>query len=104
MLLARGRAVRAKRSFAWVDDPNLVLDTVKRAEDDDRVIILRLYECHGARGVARVRCEFPFRSTRFVNLLEDDLGTARVNRDGSIDVPYQPFKIISLMLRSSAKR
>ena len=42
------------RSFAAVDDPNLVLDTIKRAEDSD-ALVLRLYEAHGARGIARVR-------------------------------------------------
>ena len=33
-------------SLASVDDTNLVLDTVKRAEDSDAVV-LRLYEAHG---------------------------------------------------------
>ena len=32
----------------------LVLDTIKRAEDSD-ALILRLYEPHGGRGIARVR-------------------------------------------------
>ncbi len=32
------RAVTAMRSLASVDDPNLVLDTVKRAEVDDGAI------------------------------------------------------------------
>ena len=38
------------RSYASADDPNLVLDTVKRAEGSDAVV-LRLYEAHGGRGV-----------------------------------------------------
>ena len=39
---------------SWVacDDANLVLDTVKLAEDSD-ALVLRLYEAHGARGTAR---------------------------------------------------
>ena len=41
-------------SFASVDDANLMLDTIKRAEDSD-ALVLRLYEAHGARGTARVR-------------------------------------------------
>src|SRR5207237_5562493 len=36
-------------SWFAVDDPNLVLDTVKPAEDSD-ALVLRLYEAHGARG------------------------------------------------------
>ena len=58
------------RSFFAVDDPNLVLDTVKRAEDSD-ALVLRLYECHGARGTARLRVGVPFTAARRCNLLED---------------------------------
>src|SRR5829696_457253 len=46
-------------AFLEVDDPALVLDTIKRAEDDDR-LILRLHETHGARGTARIRTSLPF--------------------------------------------
>ena len=41
-------------AFAQVDDPALVLDSIKRAEDSD-ALILRLYEAHGGRGTARIR-------------------------------------------------
>ena len=81
-------------SFIAVDDANLVLDTVKRAEDSG-ALVLRLYESHGASGMARVRLGFPFEAARFCNLLEDDLGTARVAA-GAIEVPYRPFEIVSL--------
>ena len=92
--IALQRAARAGRprrpapaSFASVDDPNLVLDTIKRAEDSD-AIVLRLYEAHGARGDARVRLGAPFSSARRANLLEDDgdaLGGRR--RHGAAAVP-----------------
>ena len=58
------------RSFFSVDDPNLVLDTVKRAEDSD-ALVLRLYEAHGARGTARLRVGVPFTDASSCNLLED---------------------------------
>ena len=48
-------------SFASVDDPNLVLDTIKKAEDSE-AIVLRFYECHGARGRARVKLGLPVKS------------------------------------------
>ena len=58
---ARRRACRARGSRSTT--PNLVLDTVKRAEDSD-ALVLRLYEAHGARGTAalRVGCRSPRRS------------------------------------------
>jgi alpha-mannosidase len=85
------------RSFASVDDPNLVLDTIKKAEDDD-AIVLRLYECHGARGTAKVHVGLPFATAVLCDILERD-GVVAAIRDGVIEVPYLPFKIISLKLR-----
>ena len=84
-------------SFASVDDPNLVLDTIKKAEDSD-AIVLRFYECHGARGRARVKLGFPVKSARMCNALEDELGTVKV-RDGKIEIEYAPYQIISVMVR-----
>jgi alpha-mannosidase len=47
----------------------LVLDTIKRAEDSDAVVV-RLYEPHGARGVAALRLAFqvPFRPHQIVTV------------------------------------
>jgi alpha-mannosidase len=84
-------------SFFDCEDENLVLDTIKRAEDSD-AIVLRLYECHGSRGVARVRVHLPFREANFCNILEDEIAPATV-RDGVIEVPYSPFKVVSLLVR-----
>jgi alpha-mannosidase len=56
-------------SFASVEG-GLVLDTVKRAEDSD-AIVLRLYEPHGGRGVARVSLAAPYTSAQRANLLEE---------------------------------
>ena len=58
------------RSLFDLADPNLVLDTVKRAEDSD-ALVLRMYEAHGARGEARLRLGLPFGEVHACNLLED---------------------------------
>jgi alpha-mannosidase len=83
-------------SFASVDDPNLVLDTIKRAEDSD-ALVLRLFEAHGARGVARLSVAAPFSSARRANLLEDD-GDALEADDGVVVVPYRPHEIVTVKL------
>ena len=54
-----------------------MVDTVKPAEDGDGLIV-RLYEAHGGRGVARLRVGVPFAEAWFANLLEDRLGPAEV--------------------------
>jgi alpha-mannosidase len=83
-------------SFAWVDDPNLVLDTIKRAEDSD-ALVLRLYEAHGARGLARLRVAVPFSTARRANVLEDDGEPLEVDGDAVL-VPYRPHEIITIKL------
>ncbi len=82
-------------SLASCDDPNLVLDTVKLAEDSDAVI-LRFYECHGARGMARVRVGWPVEGATRCNLLEEDDQPVTAAEDGTLEVPYKPFEIVTL--------
>ncbi len=81
-------------SFASVDDPNLVLDTVKRAESSED-IVLRLYEAHGARGVARVRLAVPVERARLAHALEED-GAALDLDGGAIVVPYRPHEVLTV--------
>ena len=63
--LQRAAAARATarpgepRSWFSTDAPGLLVDTVKRAEDGDELIV-RLYEAHGGRGAARLRVGVPF--------------------------------------------
>jgi alpha-mannosidase len=83
-------------SFASVDDPNVVLDTIKRAEDSD-ALVLRLYEAHGARGLARLRVAAPFSSARRANVLEDD-GEALVVDGDAVLMPYRPHEILTVKL------
>jgi alpha-mannosidase len=83
-------------SFFEVDDPNLVLDTVKRAEDSG-ALVLRLYEAHGGRGTARLRIGLPFGGVRRCNLLEDPESPLSVI-DGLVELDYRPHEVISLLV------
>ncbi|HKV67940.1 MAG TPA: glycoside hydrolase family 38 C-terminal domain-containing protein [Gaiellales bacterium] len=84
-------------SWFAVDTPNLVLDTVKRAEDSD-AIVLRLYEAHGARGRARIRVGLPFSEAARANLLEDAGDGLSVAGD-TIEVDYRPHEIVTVLVR-----
>jgi alpha-mannosidase len=86
----------AAGSWAQVDAPGLVLDTIKLAEDSD-ALVLRLYEAHGGRGRARIRLALPWTSARRANLLEDDLGPVDVDGE-EIDVDYRPWEIVTLLV------
>jgi alpha-mannosidase len=84
----------ARGSLASVDSPNVVLDTIKRAEDSDDVV-LRLYETHGGRGSARVRLALPVAWARRANVLEDD-GDELALDAGAIVLPYRPHEILTI--------
>lgn len=84
-------------SFASVEDPNVVLDTVKRAERSD-ALVLRLYEAHGGRGVARVRLASSVHEARLANALEDELGEITV-QDGGLALPYLPHQVLTVIVR-----
>jgi alpha-mannosidase len=83
-------------SWFSTDVPGVLVDTVKRAEDGDALVV-RLYEAHGGRGVARLRVGVPVGEAWFANLLEDRLGPAQIDGDDVI-VPYRPFEIVTIVL------
>ena len=92
----RWTPLEATRSLAAVDDPNLVLDTIKRAEDSD-ALVLRLYEAHGARGTARLRLGVPVESARLANGLEE--AGVELERDGGeVVLPYRPHELLTVMV------
>ena len=94
--LLLGERTGETRSWFSTDTPGLFVDTVKRAEDSDDLIV-RLYEAHGGRGVARLRVGFPFTAASFTNLLEDRPALAEV--DGAeIVIPFRPFEIVTVAL------
>jgi alpha-mannosidase len=89
-------AAATEVSFFGMSSPNVVVDTVKKAEDSD-ALILRLYESHGKRGAVRLTSPLPVRSAARCNLLEE-VQTALVWVDGGVDVEITPFQIVTLKL------
>ena len=92
----RAATARAAARGSRPTRPAWSIDTVKRAEDGDDLIV-RLYEAHGGRGAARLRVGVPFAEAWFTNLLEDRLAPAEVDGD-EVVVPYRPFEIVTLAL------
>jgi alpha-mannosidase len=76
---------------------DLVLDTIKRAERSDD-LVLRLYEPFGGRGIARVLLRAPFGEARLANALEDELGEVTLE-DGRLVLPYRPHEVLTVLVR-----
>jgi alpha-mannosidase len=89
----------SETSFASVDDPNLVLDTIKRGERSD-ALVLRLYEAYGGRGVARVRLAGPIARARLANALEEETGEVELE-NGMLVLPYRPHEVLTVMVEQA---
>ncbi|MFH1024587.1 MAG: glycoside hydrolase family 38 C-terminal domain-containing protein [Planctomycetota bacterium] len=86
--------------FFSVGAPNVVLDTVKRAEASEK-IVLRLYEAHGARADCRLETRLPVRSARETDFHETGGSAVPVARgaDGvSMALRFRPFEIKTVVL------
>ena len=79
------------------EDRNIVIETVKKAEDGDDLIV-RLYECHNSRGKAELACARPVRSASLCDLEERDIAELEV-QDGLVAFDYKPFEIVTIRLR-----
>jgi alpha-mannosidase len=86
------------QSWLSIDSPHLVIDTVKKAEDSDALVV-RLYECNGARGKANLKTALPYRKAGLVNLLEEPIKPLP-GRGGKIPLTFRPFEIISVLLEA----
>jgi alpha-mannosidase len=86
----------ASRSFFSVDNPGVVLDTVKKAEDSDD-LILRFYESHGAHQEATLTVDGKIAQAARVNLLEENDEPIRAGAK-QIKLKLRPFEILSLKL------
>ena len=77
---APGDAEALPPSFSLVsaDVPNLIIETVKKAEDEEALIV-RLYEAHGQRGQATLTFGRPVRSAVEVNLMERETDEMKAN-------------------------
>lgn len=79
-----------------VGSRNLVVESVKKAEDDPRLVV-RLYECHNARGVTDLVCARPIRRAWLAKLDEEPIRELELT-DGGVRLDYRPFQILTVLL------
>ena len=94
--------------------PSLILDAIKRGEDDEdvsrgelprregRSIIVRVYESLGGRSRGALGCTLGVKSCFRTNLLEDDeepLAGWGAAKGEQIDIELRPFEVATFRLQ-----
>ncbi|RLC96603.1 MAG: alpha-mannosidase [Chloroflexi bacterium] len=87
---------RPQMTFVSVDRPNVVIETIKRAEDG-RGIILRLYESQRRRGPVTLTTGFPLAAAWRTNLLEENQEPLPCD-DDRVTVYIKPYQILTLRI------
>ena len=80
--------------MASIDCENIIIDTIKKAEDGDQMII-RLYECHGEDAKAKVNINVPYENIEMVNLIEDSIDGKELNKE-TMHLTFKPFEVHTL--------
>jgi alpha-mannosidase len=84
-------------SFLEIDAENVIIEAVKKAEDNDDIII-RLYEAEHKGTSATLCFGFPVKSVVATNLMEEVLETLDVE-DGTVALTFKPFEIKTLRVK-----
>jgi len=84
-------------SFVSTDSPNVIIETIKSAEDGNGIIV-RLYESQRKRKQVRVGFGFGVESVWVSNLLEESESALSVE-DDSVNLNMKPYQIVTLRVK-----
>ena len=91
-----GNGAPPKQSLFSIDAPNVVIETIKQAEEGKGVIV-RMYEAWGRRGRARLATSLPFKKSERVNLMEERVSPVTL-AGGGAELHFGPHEIITVRL------
>ncbi|KAI1416030.1 galactose mutarotase-like domain-containing protein [Hypoxylon sp. FL1857] len=93
-------------------DESLILDCVKRGEDDEdvsrdttipprrgRSVIIRVYDSLGGRRTGTIKTDWAVKKVFKTNVLEDDLEEVKLNKDGTFSITLKPFEVATYRLQ-----
>lgn len=86
----------ANKSFIKVGAENVIVETVKKAEDDDNLII-RFYEAYGIGTRTKIHLNFEAKTVQLVDIMEEN--AKLITLDGkSVELYFRPFEIHTLKI------
>jgi len=82
--------------FLKLNNPNVIVEAVKKAEYNDDIII-RLYECSGSSSTIKLEFGFEVEKLQLNNLMEEAVESAAFNKYTN-ELQFKPFEIHTLRL------
>jgi alpha-mannosidase len=83
-------------SFAQVDKDNVIIETVKKAEQGNAIVI-RVYEIHNSRGQVELKFSYPIRNAKECNLIEQEPKAIEFS-DKQVRFQIKPYEIKTFLV------
>jgi alpha-mannosidase len=99
LALRSHKGASAVEPLIAVEKPNVIVESVKLAEDETGDLIVRLYEGLGTRTTSAITANFEYDSVALVDLLEsriaDQSNLANLGSN-AVELQLRPFKLATL--------
>jgi alpha-mannosidase len=87
-----------QQSLFRLNRANIILETVKPAEDGSGDVVLRLYESMSTRTCAELEINLPIERVQLTNMLEAPKAELAINKQ-TVQLEFGPFEILTLRLK-----
>ncbi|WP_329137396.1 glycosyl hydrolase-related protein [Streptomyces sp. NBC_01476] len=100
--LRPGPSAPPRPPLVAVDHPDVLIETVKLADDRSGDVVVRLYESRGGRARTTLSTDFPLAAVHATDLLEEH-PTPLAHAATTVTLTLRPFQIRTLRLRRAAQ-
>lgn len=97
-----GRPDRESLSLLKLSHDHVMIDAVKKGEDEDAVLV-RLHEFKGQRGIIALDSDLAITAWQEVNLMERPVQGEPVWQSGPVSFPLKPYEIKTFILQLQKK-
>lgn len=94
---------KEEMSLLGVSEKNIIIDTVKTAEDGSGDIIIRLYECMNTETKVSLSLGFDIKSAYVTDMLENIEHELEI-KDNKIDIKFHGFEVKTIRVLTNEKR
>ncbi len=79
-------------SMISLDKSNIIVETVKKSEDDDSILV-RLYENHNKRGFVNIQFGLDIDMAEECDLMENKIKDLKLFRENTLELYFTPYEI-----------